>query len=265
MRTIRCLLLFAVLALAATPALADDREFCANRPGIGTPPCTLAPGSAMFETTLAEWDHSSDVQSIEDQLTFNDFAVRVGVTQSAEVQFGLTSYTRDRVRDRASGLVSRQSGVGDAFLAVRQGLAGPNGPVAIQAFVTVPTGDGDVSAGDWGGGVLLPVQLTLPSGFQLGLTPEVDAAVDAAGNGRHLAYGGVVGLSRDVGNNLSAGAEIAAFEDEDPSGHSLDARVTGELAWQVSKRLQLDIEGDLGLSDGAPDHALMIGFAEKFR
>lgn len=265
MRTLAVTLVIALISLATTPALADDRDFCADRPGIGTPPCTLAPGSLMLEATGAEWDHSSDAQSVEDKLTLGDFALRVGVTQSAEVQFGLTSYIHDRDRDRATGLVSHQSGVGDAFVAVRQGLAGPNGPVAIQAFVIVPTGDAAVGAGDWGGGVLLPVQLKLPSGFQLGLTPEIDAAVDADGKGRHLAYGGVAGLSHDVGKNVSAGAEIAAFEDEDPGGHSLDARVTGELAWQVNPRLQLDVEGDLGLSSGAPDHAVMVGFAEKFR
>ena len=265
MRRSACVIAAALVAACGSPALAEERDFCADRPGIATPPCTLAPGSVMVEATGVEWDHSSDAQSVEDELTVGDFAVRVGVTQSTEVQFGLTSYIHDRVHDRATGRVSHQSGVGDAFVAVRQGLAGPNGPVAIQAFVTVPTGAAAVGAGDWGGGVLLPVQVKLPGDFQLGLTPEIDAAVDADGNGRHLAYGGVAGLSHDVGKNVTAGTEIAAYEDEDPGGHSLDARVTGELAWQVDKNLQLDIEGDLGLSAGAPDHAVMVGFAKRFR
>ena len=64
---------------------------------------------------------------------------------------------------------------------------------------------------------------------------------------------------------LSASAELAAFEDHDPAGHSLDARVTAEIAWQVAPRLQLDIEGDVGLTHGAPRHAVAIGLADRFR
>jgi hypothetical protein len=251
----RCLPL-ALLALSA-PAMAQERDFCANRPGIGTPPCTLAPGAVQVETTVTEWDRAADALSVENTLTFADWAVRVGVSESTEVQFGLTSL----VRDRATGAVARTSGVGDAFVAVRQGVAGPNGPVAVQAYITAPIGA--AGSGDWGAGVSLPVSLDLPDDFQLGLTPEIDAAVDGDGRGRHLAYGGVVGLSHPAGKKVTLGAELAAFEDLDPAGHTLDARLTGEVAWQVGPRLQLDIEADAGLSADAPDEVVVVGFAER--
>ena len=48
------------LALLPLAAHAAEREFCANRPGLGTPACTLAPGSAMVELGIAAWDHTSD-------------------------------------------------------------------------------------------------------------------------------------------------------------------------------------------------------------
>ena len=248
------------LTACASPALAQDRDFCANRPGLGTPPCTLAPGSAMIETGVAEWDHSADASGTDDSETFGDLLLRVGVSQSAEVQFGLTSFTLDRMRDRA-GVVTRTSGVGEAFLGVRRGLAGPNGPLAIEAFVSAPPGH----AGRWSAGMLLPASVNLPGDFQLALTPEVDLAADADGRGRHLAYGGVVGLSRNLAANVSLAGELGAFEDADPAGHSLDARLAGSLAWQATPRLQVDFEADAGLSAGAPDTALMIGFAGRFR
>jgi hypothetical protein len=257
---LRCLSI-AVLALCATPVLAQDRDFCANRPGLGTPPCTLAPGSAMIETGVAEWDHSANASGTDDSETFGDSLLRVGVSQSAEVQFGLTSLTLDRMRDHATGDVARTSGVGDAFVGVRRGLAGPNGPVAIAAFVSAPPGH----AGRWSAGVLLPASVNLPGDFQLALTPEVDLAADADGRGRHIAYGGVVGLSRNLAANVSLAGELGAFEDADPAGHSLDARLAGSLAWQATPRLQVDFEADAGLSAGAPDTALMIGFAGRFR
>jgi hypothetical protein len=105
----------------------------------------------------------------------------------------------------------------------------------------------------------------LPDGFQLALTPEVDLAADADRGGRHIAYGGVIGLSRNVSTKVSLAGELGAFEDADPAGHSLDARLAGSVAWQATPRLQLDFEADAGLSAGAPDRALMIGFADRFR
>ncbi|HSQ95563.1 MAG TPA: transporter [Croceibacterium sp.] len=248
-------------ALLATPALAQERDFCANRPGLGTPPCTLAPGSAMIETGVAEWDHSADAASTDDSTTFGDLLLRVGVSQGAEVQFGLTSFTHDRVRNRATGVVVHSSNVGDALVAVRQGIAGPNGPVAIETFVSAPADH----PGHWSAGVLLPASVDLPAGFQFALTPEIDLAADAGGGGRHLAYGGVLGLSHALAATVSVAGELAAFEDADPAGRSLDARLAASLAWQATPRLQLDVEADAGLSAGAPDTALMIGFAERFR
>src|SRR6478735_6247322 len=122
-----CTLAAALMAIVATPASAQDRDFCANRPGIGTPACTMAPGTAMAEVGVAEWDHSANSASSEDTSTYGDVLLRVGVSASAELQVGFTDFTRDQVRDKASGLVTHSVGTGDAFLAVRHGLAGPNG------------------------------------------------------------------------------------------------------------------------------------------
>jgi hypothetical protein len=75
----------------------------------------------------------------------------------------------------------------------------------------------------------------------------------------------VIGLSHPLGKSLSLTGEVAAFYDEDPAGHSTDARVAGSLAWQVSDRFQLDFEAAAGLSAGAPDRSLAVGLAWQFR
>jgi hypothetical protein len=259
----RCFVL--PMLLAATPALADEaRDFCANRPGLGTPACTLAPGSAMVEIGLAAWDHSRDRTTIEDDVTLGDALLRVGVTETMEVQLGLTGHVIQRTRDRATGAIDRVTGIGDGTLALRQSLSGANGPVAVEVFATAPLAKSPIGAGRWSGGILLPADFDLPKGFELDLTPELDIAPNAGGPGRHLAWGGVVGLSHPLGKAVSLTGEVAAFRDDDPAGHSTDARVAGSLAWQVSERLQLDFEADAGLSAGAPDRSLAIGLAWQF-
>jgi hypothetical protein len=254
------------LMFAATPVLAEaPREFCADRPGLGTPNCTLAPGAAVVEIGVAAWERARSAATVADEIILGDALLRLGLTPSTEVQIGLTSHVIQRERDRASGSVDRVSGIGDATLAIRQGLDGPNGPVAIQAFVTLPVAPRPIGSGAWSAGLLLPTSVPLSEGFDLELTPEIDLLPNGDRPGRHVAWGGVVGLSRPLTDSLSLTGELAAFRDEDPDGRSTDARVAASLAWQVAARVQLDFEADLGLSRGAPDHALALGFAWQFR
>ncbi|WP_295635345.1 transporter [Novosphingobium sp.] len=251
------------MLLLSVPAYAEDRDFCADRPGFDTPPCTLAPGVVMVETGLAAIAHTSGGGAIDDTLTFGDTLIRVGVAQSAEIEVGLTSYIRDRQRD-ASG-ISTTRGVGDMVVAVRRGIAGPNGPVALHAYVTLPTGKAGIGAGDWGAGLIVPMQFDLGQKFQLALSPEIDAAVNASGRGRHVQYGSAISLSHPLSKALGLTGELAAFRNEEPTGHETVAQAAASLAWQVAKEWQLDFEGDAGLSKAAPDYQFKLGFAHRFR
>lgn len=252
-----------LLLVGAAPAHADDREFCANRPGLNTPPCTLSPGVVVVETGLAAIAHSAGGGASDDKLTFGDLLVRVGVAQSAEIEVGLTSFVSDRQRD--AGGVSTTRGVGDMVVAFRRGIAGPNGPIALHAFVTVPTGKSGIGAGDWGAGLIVPMQFDLGHQFQLALSPEIDAAVNASGSGRHVQYGSVIGLSHPLTKTVGLTGELAAFRNEEPTGHETVAQAAASLAWQVLKDWQLDLEGDAGLSRAAPDYQVKLGFAHRFR
>ena len=258
------ILLALPLLLMAAPAAAQDGDFCADRPGLGTPACTMPPGQVMVELGLAGWDHSADPATIGDNLTYGDLLVRVGLDNRTEVEAGFGGYGIARSRDRFSGSLSRSHGLGDVSIAIRRSISGSGGPVALHVFASLPTGAAGIGAGDWGAGALLPINLSLSGGFELDLTPEVDAAVNARGPGRHLVLGGVTGLSHALGRNLSAEAEIGAWRDNDPDGHVTDVRAALSLAWQAGKNWQIDLEGDAGLSAAAPRHSLQIGMARRF-
>lgn len=259
----------AVLALLpcllfASPAHAGERDFCADRPGLGTPACTVEPGRAMVELGLVGWDHSADPAQVEDDMTYSALLLRTGIDARTEIELGFSGYGTTRSRDRAGGVIARQHGGGDMTIALRRSLSGPDGPIAVHGFVTLPTGASGIGAGDWGAGVLVPTGFALPEGFGLNLTPEMDAAVNDSGTGRHLAWGGVVGLSHSIGPDLSLSAEVAAWRHQEPAGHYTDARTALSLAWQAGKDWQVDLEANAGLTVAAPDHSLLIGMARRF-
>ncbi len=253
-----------VLALAlSAPALAEDRDFCANRPGLDTPACTLAPGDGMIEIGLLGWDHQADATGRDDTLTLGDTTLRLGLTPRSEIDLSFSTYVHDRTRD-SSG-VSSSASTGDVTIALRRGLAGPNGPIALQAYVSLPVGKLPGGAGDWGAGVLVPMGFNLGHGFQFTLTPEADAAVNSSGSGRHFAFGSAAGISHGLGKALSLTVEANLFRDLDPSGHDTQAVLAESLAWQAGNRFQIDVEADEQLLGGVPNRSLMLGLARRFR
>ena len=236
---------------------------CVDRPGIDTPPCTLHAGELMVEFGAVQWDHAATPGTRDDTLTFGDTVARIGLGNATEAFIGLGGWSHERSRDGRTVATAR--GIGDATVGLRHGFGGEDdAKIAVQAYVSLPVGRSPGGAGDWGAGFLLPVSLPLPSGFELSMTPEVDAAVNGSGKGRHLAWGGVVGLSHALTPVISGSAEVAAYRDDDPDGASTDARVALSGAWRAGRRFQLDLELDIGISQGAPDHALMLGFARQF-
>ena len=244
-------------ALSAAPALAQNRSFCAERPGMGTPACTLGPGQAMVEVTALGIDHIAATAAEIDVYTFADTLLRYGLDDSTEVQVGLTGYVRASATDRASGMTDRASGIGDSYIAVRRAFSG----VALEAYATLPTGENAVSARTWGAGLVVPIDLPSPGPFQLSLTPEIGAVPNASGRGRHLLYGAVLGVSGELAPNWGGGLEISAVQDEAPEGAEFGSKLAGTLAYQASERLQFNAEVDVVVVGPAPRTIALVGFA----
>ncbi|CAN5268400.1 hypothetical protein BH09PSE3_BH09PSE3_06430 [soil metagenome] len=254
------------LVLAVTIASADPelRDFCAQRPGLDTPACTVDAGHLMVEVGLGDWTLDRQPDSRTDTIVAGDLLLRYGLDDTTEIQLGWTPYGHVRTRDNASGAVTNVARTGDVLLSVRKSLSGQGGKIAIQPFVTVPVGRSPVGAGDWGAGVLLPVGFDLGKGVQLSFTPEIDAAVDQDGSGRHLAYGSVAGLTEPLTKKINLTEEISATRDNDPSGHNTTTLASLSIAYQPGKNSQFDVGTVAGLNKNSPDVEIYFGVARRF-
>ncbi len=245
----------------------EEREFCADRPGIGAPPCTLEPGRVQVEMGLGDWTREKDATTRTDSVELGEALVRLGVTDNMEAQVGWTVFGHEREKDRLTGDVTKKSGVGDVTLAVRQNLRNPDGSgfsVAAMPYVTLPSGGSAIGAGDWGAGLLLPTSFDLGSGLSLETMGEVDAAVDEDRDGRHVAYGGVLGLGFDLGEAVSVMVEASVMRDRDPAGHVTESLSGLSLAWQPSDDMQFDIGLNVGLNRNSPDSEIYLGISRRF-
>ncbi len=257
--------LMSAAALYATGASAQDREYCPDRPGIDTPACTIAPGKISVETSIADWTRDDQPGSREDSILFGDTLVRVGVSDTIEARIGWTPFGHDRMRDSTG--VETVNGVGDVSLGMKANLHNPDGAglsVSVLPFVTLPVGRSSIGDGDWGGGFLVPVTYEISDTVSLDLTPEIDAAVDQDGNGRHLAYSSTAGLAVKLDKAFTLTGEMQALRDDDPQEHQTQAVAALSLAWMANDDLQFDIFGAAGLTADTPDARVYAGISRRF-
>ena len=199
-----------------------------------------------------------------DTLTLASPVVRLGLTDSLEAQVGWTAY--GRVTTRFAGLRDRQSSTGDVLLSLRQNLKNPDGSgtsLALMGTVVLPTGGDAIGQGTTSVRLLAPLSIPLPAGFGFAATPEIDAAADADGNGRHVAFGSVVGLSHAVGP-IGVAAELSVFRDDDPAGHTTQSLAALSAAWQPADDWQLDLGSAFGLNRDTADSRVYFGVTRRF-
>lgn len=261
-------LAFMPISLFAVPATADGlRDFCPDRPGLDTPTCIMDKGHVGIELGLIEWTRIKEPMVRTDEVMFSELTVRFGVTSTAEVQVAWDGYGILVADDRIGGSTTSTGGAGDMRIAIRQSLRNPDGSglaLAVMPYVSLPIGSKDFTAGDWGAGFVVPVSLDLGNGLSLAVTPEIDAAVNSSGDGRHLAFGSAAGLTQSFTQSLSASLEVQVMRDQDPAGHATEALASLSFGWKPQDNMQFDTGIVVGLTSASPDAEVYGGLSRRF-
>lgn len=256
------------ILLSAGPAYAADlRELCPERPGLDVPACTLDPGHVLVETAVADWTLDRQPDSRKDTIVLADTLVRFGVGPSTELRAGFTGYGVERERDRTAGTITKVHRAGDLTLSLKQNLSNPDGKhlsVAMLPTLTLPIGRQPIGAGTWEATLRVPATWEVTDVIQLQVTPEIEAAADEDGTGRHLAWGTAAGVQFELTKTLNLTVEVEAIRDRGPEEHQTLAVAAASVAFQVGKNLQFDVGGAAGLNHDTPDARAYWGIARRF-
>lgn len=258
--------LFAAMLLVPSVARAAEGEpICADRPGIATPTCTVPPGMVQVESALSDWAQDRTAGVRTDDLSVGETALKLGLTDSFHVEVDVAPYVRSRVRD--GGVSETASGFGDVALAAKYRFTGDSAPVqvAVRPFVKIPTAKSSLGNGKVEGGLVLPVEYSLPgSQLSLALSPELDVNADGDGSGHHLGTAQVIGLGIPLSSRLSASAELWGYWDFDPRGTARQYAAAGSFAYLLSDDVQIDAGAIFGLNRNTPDVEIYSGIAVRF-
>ncbi|WP_404477926.1 transporter [Novosphingobium sp. BL-52-GroH] len=259
-------LLTAGLVVLSSQAGAQQRDYCPDRPGIGTPACTMSPGTYSVELGVGDWTTDRDSGGRTDILRAADVLVRYGVADHAELQVEWAGIGFSRTRDELRK-VDHRNGGGDVTLGLRRNVLHPDGSglsMAVAPFVSLPVGRQPFGAGDWSAGLRVPLSYEVSDRFSIVTTTEFDAAVDEDGSGRHFAASEAAGLASKLNEKLTLTAEYQVLADRDPQGHHVEHLSGLSLGWQPTDDLQLDAGANVGLDRHADDLEVYFGVSRRF-
>jgi hypothetical protein len=160
------------------------------------------------------------------------------------------------------------SGAGDLGLALRWSLKNPAGDglsIAVQPFVTAPTGANGIGGDLWQGGVIVANVDPAVADWSLSLSPQVEARENASGSGRHAATPSPAASAARSGRSIWArSCGSIATRTRPVTCHPGQLRPDRRLDAETLKDVQLDASAYAGLNRQTPDLELVVGLAHRF-
>lgn len=267
----------ALFTVAATPALAqsamtdapaptgDAPALCTDRPTKSNVVCTVPAGRLQIETDLPNWTRNDDGGVRSDLILYANPFVKYGLGANTDIEVNWAPYVT--ARTRVGPFVSRISGVGDVYLRLKQRFTDPSAKlqVGVIPLVKLPTARLGIGNREVEGGVSVPIQYTLPHGFTLTTSPELDVLADSTNSSdRHIQLIGTANIGKTLSPTVTAYAEFWTAQNYDPAGTVRQYSADVAVAWLVQPRLQLDLGGNFGLNRFTPDAQLYVGLSTRF-
>lgn len=244
------------------------RDFDPERPNFEDGPITVDAGHFQYEGDFFFYDFYKDGKQ-KIRTVFGPFpSLKLGVTQSLEVEISLAPFVSITTEDIKTGHSNTFQGVSDLYFSAKYNFWGNDGgpsAVAIIPFIKVPTAEIGIGNGATEGGILMPIRFNLPKDISIDISTEIDFFKNELSEGYHLNYDNSIGITLPLLKNVYTSYEVDSEVDVDPSSRiynllSFDVA----FAWIVAPNLQLDAGADFGLTPDTAKIQVYSGIAKRF-
>lgn len=242
------------------------RELSPDRPDKTESPYTVDAGHFQMEMDFANFtqDRSGGVRTREWNVA--PFNIKAGLLDNVDLQFVFDNYLRVRTNDRASRKTSVHSGVGDLTIRVKINLWGNDGgqtAFGLLPFITFPTNTHHLGNNGIEGGVILPLAVTLPWGFDMGLEAAGAFVRDDGGAGYHAEFINSITLGHSIIGKLGAYVEFFSSVSTERDSTWVGTLDVG-LGYSLTGNVRLDCGCNIGVTRGADDLNPFTGVTVRF-
>lgn len=271
------------LALLATARAADKsgytvasptprelrRDLSTDRPDQTESPYTVDAGHWQLEMDLLNYtrdhDSSGGADTVTRDLAVAPFNLKLGLTNTVDVQLMVDPYVRSKVEDRVAGTSAKAAGFGEVTTRIKFNLWGNDGgptACAIMPFVKWPLSASEVRNGETEGGVIAILGYELPGGWGSAVMTEIDLVSDGTG-GHDTEWINSITFAHDLTGRLGGYIELFTIISDAP-GADWQAQFDLGLTYAVSDDVQLDVGCNFGITDSAPDYQPFLGLSRRF-
>lgn len=247
------------------------RDFNTDRPTRSNVPYTVPAGHFQYEGDLFiyGYDNTSTPDTNITSWTVGNPTFKLGLLNNLDVEVNFSFYNSIRTATASTGASTVSQGFGDTFTRFKWNLFGNDGGGPALALIpyakwpTAPifpqgTGNGYVE-----GGLIAPLAVPLPMGFNAIIMGEMDIVKNAFDSNYRVNIPTLLNVSRTVFENVTAYAEIYANWSTNPQAPNLYT-LDFALAWQPRPNFQLDVGINIGLNAAAPPYQIYMGIAQRF-
>jgi hypothetical protein len=246
------------------------REMITDRPDKTESPYTVDAGHFQLEMDLVSYTYDRDTSGGGDTRT-EAFAVapvnlKIGLLNTVDFQVILETYNYVRVNDHASGTVQTMSGFGDVTARLKINFWGnDSGQTAfgVIPFVKLPSNQDHLGNNAVEGGVIFPLAVQLPRGWDMGAMTEVDFLRDESGGDHHASFVNSVTFGHNLFEKLDGYAEFFS-EVSTETGARWIGTVDFGLTYKLTTNIQLDTGINIGVTKAAPDLNPFVGVSWRF-
>jgi hypothetical protein len=242
------------------------RELSPDRPDVTESPYTVDAGHFQLEMDFANFTRDAS-GGIETQ-TWNvaPFNFKIGLLNDVDLQLGYDSYLNARTKNTGTGATATRSGFGNFTTRLKINLWGNDRGTtafALLPFVKFPTGTGALGNNAVEGGLILPLAVTLPAGFDLGSEAGFGYLRDGDGHRYHGDFVNSVTIGHGIAGKLSGYVEFVSEISTEPHAGWISTVDVG-LEWRLTKNIQLDCGCNFGATPAADDEHVFGGVTMRF-
>jgi hypothetical protein len=180
--------------------------------------------------------------------------IKIGLLNNVDLQFIFGNYLNVRTEDRQTHKVTTQSGVGDLTTRLKINFWGNDGgqtAFGVLPFVKFPTNSDHLGNDAVDGGVVFPLAVKLPAGWDLGLETGIIFLRNEQDRGHEL-------IGR-LGGYLEFFSSVSTERESSWVG-----TVDLGLTYGLTDDIQLDAGVNLGVTDSADTVNVFTGFTVRF-
>jgi hypothetical protein len=241
------------------------REMSTDRPDTTESPYTVDAGHFQVELSLVDYAHNDDEGVHSEALGVLPSNIKAGLLNNVDIQFVFTPY--ERVRTKSAGATDIAEGFSDdSQIRLKINLWGNDSgdtAFALMPFIKFPTGSKDLSNDHVEGGLIVPLAISLPNEFSLGLMAEVDVVYNESSDDYGIDFVHTATVSHSIVGNLSGYVEYIGIAPHD-TGATYQAIASGGLTYALTDNWIVDCGATVGLSDGADDFTLFVGTSFRY-